>query len=367
MGNHGHPGVNGENPLDPSQYAPYLLECESRQPMKNVLSIISLISVAISLPASAVIVAGASGGGNTTNNTTRSQLESERGIAFPAYGNVIRYSDASGIYLGFNAATNDVWVLTARHITTNATAGALVTIDGLTYNRQANGTDGFGLLPGGDLRLVRYRRADLSVPSLPAVALSSTVPTAGTELVMIGFGQNRTQNATTNRNTSDAVPVAVGNGYNWSGTSVERWGTNNIEAEFLNALEATGPVSGTTGTFLVAGYNSIGYMTDFDTPGPGEWLSSNEAQASLGDSGGSALYYSGGQWILSGIFSSVGGPGGQMANTSAFGNFTLVTDVASYSGAIGSSLGTTLIPESASSALLMLSAVALLVRRRRSA
>ena len=335
--------------------------------MKNVLSIISLISVAISLPASAVIVAGASGGGNTTNNTTRSQLESEKGIAFPAYGNVIRYSDASGIYLGFNAATNDVWVLTARHITTNATAGASVIIDGLTYNRQANGTDGFGLLPGGDLRLVRYRRADLGVPSLPAVALSSTVPTAGTELVMIGFGQNRTQNATTNSFASDAVSVAAGNGYNWSGTSVERWGTNNIEAEFLNALEATGPVSGTTGTFSMGGYNSIGYMTDFDTPGNGQWLSSNEAQASLGDSGGSALYYSGGQWILSGIFSSVAGFTGQTANTSAFGNLTLVTDVASYRGAIGSSLGgAILIPESASSALLMLSAVALLVRRRRS-
>ena len=162
--------------------------------MKTNIQNIGLILASLTLPASAVIVAGASGGGNTTNNTTAAQFQSEYGISFPAYDNVIRYSDASGIYLGYDAATQ----------------GATVTIDGLVYNRQPNGADGFGLLPGGDLRLVRYNRGDLAVPTLPAVNISTSIPTAGTGLFMAGYGQNRTQNATLNGSTSDAVSVTVG-------------------------------------------------------------------------------------------------------------------------------------------------------------
>jgi hypothetical protein len=327
---------------------------------------IALILAALTLPAPAVIVAGASGGGNTSNNTTQAQFQSEYPYTFPAYDNVIRYSDASGIYLGYNAANKDVWVLTARHISSSLAQGNTVTIDGLVYNRQPDGGDGFGLLPGGDLRLVRYNRADLAVPSLPAVNISTSIPTAGTGLFMVGYGQNRTQNATTGASTSDAVSVTVGTGYNWSGTTIKRWGTNQIEAEFLNALESTVPVAGTTGTFSLGPYSTIGYMTDFDQPANGQWLNSNEAQGSLGDSGGSAFYYSGGEWFLSGIFTAVAGFNGQMANTAAFGNLSLLTDVASYSSAINTALGgVTLIPEPASTTLMLLASFAILSRRKR--
>jgi hypothetical protein len=332
--------------------------------MKALLSIL----VSLTVPASAVIVAGASGGGNTTNNTTAAQFQSEYGISFPAYDNVIRYSDASGIYLGYDAATKDVWVLTARHVSSSLTQGATVTIDGLVYNRQPNGADGLGLLPGGDLRLVRYNRGDLAVPTLPAVNISTSVPTAGTGLFMVGYGQNRTQNATLDGSTSDAVSVTVGTGYNWSGTTIKRWGINQIEAEFLNGLESTVPVAGTTGTFSLGPYNTICYMTDFDQPGTGQWLNSNEAQGSLGDSGGSAFYYSGGQWYLSGIFTAVAGFSGQAGNTAAFGNLSLLTDVASYSTVINSSLaGVTLIPEPAAPTLVFLAGLTIFSRRRRAA
>ena len=130
-------------------------------------------------------------------------------------------------------------------------------------------------------------------------------------------------------------------------------------------LESTGPVSGTTGTFSMGSYDSIGYMTDFDQPANGQWLSSNEAQGSLGDSGGSAFDYSGGEWYLSGIFSAVAGFTGQAANTSAFGNLSILTSVASYSDAISSSLGgATLIPE-ASFTWLSLAGCCLFLKRRR--
>ncbi len=338
--------------------------------MKPHLQFIALILASLILPASAVIVAGASGGGNTANNTTAAQFQSEYGISFPAYDNVIRYSDASGIYLGYNAATKDVWVLTARHVSSSNSLivdqGRTVTIDGLVYNRQPEGGDGFGLLPGGDLRLVRYKREDLAVPTLPAVNISTSIPTADTGLFMVGYGQNRTQNATLDGSTSDAVSVTVGTGYNWSGTTLKRWGVNQIEGEFLNALE-TVPATGTTGTFSLGPYSTIGYMTDFDQPGTGQWLNSNEAQGSLGDSGGSAFYYSGGQWYLSGIVTAVVGFSGQAGNTAAFGNLSLLTDVASYSGAINTALaGVTLIPEPDSCGLSILVIAAVFTRRSRS-
>ncbi len=326
---------------------------------------ISMLAVGLLSPhASAVIVAGASGGSNTTNNTTQAQFVSEYGISFPIYDNVVQYSDASGIYLGHNASTKDVWVLTARHITTNGSAGSTIVIDGLTYNRQAEGIDGYGVQVGGDLRLVRYKRLDLAVPSLQAVAISTTVPVALTQLMMVGYGQNRTEFATGDASTSDATSTTVGTGYHWSGTNLKRWGINHIEAEFLNALEVPTAVTGTTGTFSM-GYNTIGYMTDFDEPVSGQWLDSNEAQGSLGDSGGSAFYYSGGQWYLSGIFSSIATFGGQAGNTSAFGNLSLLTDVASYSSSINTALsGVTLVPEPSTVWLMAFGAMALLRRKR---
>lgn len=333
----------------------------------KILFRISMLTVGLLSPhASAVIVAGASGGSNITNNTTQAQFESEYQISFPIYDNVIQYSDASGIYLGFNASTKDVWVLTARHVTTNVSAGSTVVIDGLTYNRQAAGLDGYGVQVGGDLRLVRYNRVDLSVPSLPAIAISNTMPVGGTGLLMVGYGQNRTETAAGDAFTSDATSTAAGTGYHWSGTNIKRWGVNQIEAEFLNLLEVSTAVTGTTGTFSLGSYNTIGYMTDFDQPGSGQWLTSNEAQGSLGDSGGSAFYYSDGQWSLSGIFTSVATFGGQAGNTSAFGNLSLLTDVASYSSAINTALsGVALVPEP-STLWFMAFGTMVLLRRKRS-
>ncbi len=366
MGNDPDGIVNGGKSLAPSSFKSYPTAAVASR-MKIHLQHLCLTLSALSLPASAVIVAGSSGGGNTANNTTAAQFQSEHGISFPAYDNVIRYADASGIYLGYNAATKDVWVLTARHVSSSLTQGNTVTIDGLIYNRQPEGGDGFGLLPGGDLRLVRYSRPDLAVPTLPAVNISTSIPTAGTGLMMVGYGQNRTQNATLNGSSSDAVSVTVGTGYNWSGATLKRWGTNQIEVEFLNSLESTVPVAGTTGTFSLGPYSTIGYMTDFDQPRTGQWLNSNEAQGSLGDSGGSAFYYFGGQWYLSGIFAAVVGFDGQAGNTAAFGNLSLLTDVASYSGAINTSLaGVTLVPEPGSGAWPILAGLLIVSRRRRS-
>ncbi len=328
--------------------------------MKNPTSLGILLCLISAFPASAVIVAGGSGGGNNANNTTGAQLQSELSTVFPAYDNVVQYSDASGVYIGYNAATRDVWVLTARHINSST---APITIGGQAYNYGAE------FLPGGDLRLVRYSRTDGAVPSLPAVQLSTTVPVGSTSLVTIGYGQDRLQNGATLANTPDSVNITVTGGtvpgYDWDGPQTKRWGTNNIEAEFLNSLEVPpAPVAGTTGTFSIGGVDSIGFMTDFDQPGAGQWLSSNESQGSLGDSGGAAFYLSGGQWILGGIYSAVVSFNGQTGSTSAFGNLSILTDVSSYQSSINSTLGVALVPEPSSFLLFIMSSAVIFCRRR---
>jgi hypothetical protein len=325
--------------------------------MKMHLATITLISLCgLIQPVSAVIVAGASGGGDTFNNTTANQYFAETGVSFQAYNNVIQYSDASGVYLGYNAGTHDVWVLTARHISTDGSAGATVTIDGLTYNRQADGGDGYGILVGGDLRLVRYHRGDNQVPGLTALSLSTTVPTASTSLVMAGFGRNRVENAAANATTNDSTSTTVGTGYHWAGGQIERWGTNNIGD--LGAGVTLTVVD------LGLGYTTTTFVTNFDTPGSGEWLSSNEAQGSAGDSGGGVFIYDNGQWVLSGIMSAVDGPVGQDASSSAFGNSTYATDINTYSSAINSAIGATLIPEPATWWLATCGLILALRRRR---
>jgi len=69
-----------------------------------LLRILSVTALGVTRSA-AVIVAGASGGGNTASNTTSAQFASEYGFAAPVIDNVIAYSDASGVYLGYNPAT----------------------------------------------------------------------------------------------------------------------------------------------------------------------------------------------------------------------------------------------------------------------
>ena len=333
-----------------------------KRPHLSLFGAVTLTTLFLNQAAQCVIVAGASGGGDNTNNTTRAQLESELSTFFPAYENVISYSDASGVYLGYDPATKDVWVLTARHV---SVGGSTIVIDGLTYDRQPDG-DGFGYLVGGDLRLVRYNRPDQAVPSLPAVKMTTAIPTGGTSLVMIGNGQNRVENGTVNTGTSDAVSLTIGTGYHWSGTHIERWGTNVIDFEFPDSLESTGPIAGPLGTFNMGAYSTVAFNTDFDQPGAGQWLISNEAQGSLGDSGGGAFYFDGTQWVLAGIFSSVTSFSGQDADSSAFGNRTLITDVFTYRSGIETALnGATLVPEPTPAALAGLVLLAFASHRRR--
>lgn len=296
----------------------------------------------------AVIVAGANGGAGTTNNTTLAQLDAAVGTAFPYFDNVIRYSDSSGIYLGYDPGTKDVWVMSALHVTAT-TAGSSLTIDGQTYT-QVGAQIGIGT---SDLKLVKYHNVSDLVPSMPAVPMAVSSPTIGVEVVMIGWGVDRVQGPATGPNDNDSVTVAEGNGmgYDWrentDANRLLRWGTNLVD---------TDPYEVSTG--------NIGWFSDFDMPGNGEWLSSNEATAAVRDSGGGAFFLSGGEWVLGGVAHAV-----TTVDPSPFTIFsdeqgTFHTDTATYGAAIGTAIGVNLVPEPGVGVWSLLLAPLLCCRRR---
>ncbi len=298
-----------------------------------------------------MIVAGANGGSNNTNNTTGAQLNAALGFAFPYYDNVIQYSDSSGTYLGYNASTKDVWVLSAAHVIDNNSA---ITIAGQSYPFQQRYT-----IAGVDLELNRYRRGDLAVPDLLAVSLATMTPTINTSLLMTGYGRNRIETATIGMNAPDSVDVSLANdnsmrGYNWGATSIKRWGFNHVSASPFSGL--------VTDTF--AGYGTM-LFSDFDQPGTDQWLNSNEATVAVGDSGGGTFYLEGGQWKLVGMNNLFFPFVGQDGSSTAFGNYTAHLNLSSYSSDIFGITGS-LIPEPTVPMLACLSLLGMVLRRARS-
>lgn len=286
----------------------------------------------------AVVVAGANGGGNTSNNTTAVQMASQLGLGDASfYDNVLPYSNAGSVYLGW-ADTMDgprAYLLSAVHIDLSSTM--LINAVSYSVTRQ--------LISGSDVALLTLSNIDGIMPPLPLVNLSTTTPSIGTEVIMAGFGRNRVQDAATNASTSDAVTVPDGTGYTTTTLRILRWGTNQTVR--ANAPPAT-PLA--LATLNLDGRPTVSFATDFDQPVSGEWLTSNEAQAVVGDSGGGVFDTNG---TLLGIIVAVSG---NDKNDAAFGETTWFADIATYKTAIDDAIGYTLVPEPSTSALLVLGA-----------
>jgi hypothetical protein len=296
--------------------------------------------------ARAVVVAGANGGGNNSNNTTSAQMATQLGLADTAfYDNVLPYSDAGSVYLGW-ANTVDgprAYLLSAMHITLSSTM--LINAVSYTVTRES--------ISGSDLALLTLSNVDGIMPPLPVVNLATATPSIGTGVIMAGFGRNRAQDATTSATTPDSITLSNGTGYTTTSPQVQRWGTNTtIQAAF-------GPPSPITITNIGANPTTI-FMTQFDQPASGEWLTSNEAQAVLGDSGGGAFDTNGN---LLGIVAAVTGS----STNPVFGGRTYFADIATYKNDIDTAIGYPLVPEPSTTALLLFGAgsVALFALRRR--
>lgn len=285
--------------------------------------------------ARAVVVAGANGGGNTTNNTTAAQMSAQLGLTNTAFfNNVLPYSDAGSVYLGWANTVNGprAYLLSAMHISLSST----MLINGVSYSvaRQS--------IANSDLALLTLSNVDGIMPSLPVVNLSTSTPRSGTAVIMAGFGLNRVQAATTNANVSDAITLSNGTGYTTTAPQVLRWGTN------VTVRAGAFPPSTTT-DIIVAGRTSTVTATQFDTPASNNWLTTSEAQAVRGDSGGGLFSTDG---TLLGIVAAVSANGLE----AEFGEKTFFTDIATYQPAVDTAIGYTLVPEPSTSALLFFGA-----------
>lgn len=300
-------------------------------------------------PASAIIVGGSSGDG--TNNAgeagLQAILQNDALPVFPYFGNMLRYSDASGIYLGYNANTMEGWVLSAEHIT----EGTGVKIGGYTYsfidpqpaNSNVNGTRIVSSSVNTDLILYKFSVTGSNpVPSLPKVEIIDSAPEVGSLLIMAGRGM---------RLGAGTGSEDVTAPYSWgtpgtSDTVPMRWGFNQVEFGYTDPAGAK---------YLV---------TDFDAPGLGTGI---DGQAALGDSGGGAFIFNQGSWKLGGVtYATADGPldADALANPAGYGDYTFFTNVYAYRSEITALTGT-LVPEPSSMLLGGFGVLALALRRKR--
>jgi len=283
--------------------------------------------------ASAVVINTATGNSNTNAPAND-----------PGWANIGTLGGGTGIYLG------DGWVLTAAHVG----AGA-ITLQGIAYNpvpgsavQLTNNTPGKTAL--SDLLLFQLS----SMPAgLGSLTLASSTPTLNAPVVMIGAGRDRgafTQwtidQATTPWTWTEVSSGGNAAGYQTLESRAMRWGTNTIDATDVWFAESP------------SGPDVKSFATLFEDSG----LSDNEAQASLGDSGGAVFTHNGSSWELHGVMFDVEGFSGQPSPeiTAIFGNDTLSADLSYYAPQI-----MTIIPEPSIYALLSLSAAAAIFAGRR--
>lgn len=299
-------------------------------------------------PASAIIVGGSNGNG--TNNAGEAGLQvvlSNSALpVFPYFGNMLRYSNASGIYLGYNANTMEGWVLSAEHIT--ETTGIKIGghtysfIDPLPTNSNVNGTRIVSSSVNTDLMLYKFSVTGSNpIPALPKVDIIESAPEVGSLLIMAGRGM---------RLGAGTGSEDVTAPYSWGtpGTSDEvpmRWGFNQVEPGYTDLAGAK---------YLI---------TDFDAPGIGSGI---DGQAALGDSGGGAFILNQGSWKLGGVVYATadGSDLDSLSNPAGYGDYTLFTDVYAYRSEITALTGT-LVPEPSSMLLGGFGVLALALRRKR--
>ena len=266
--------------------------------------------------------------------------------ADPGWYNVSQ-SGSSYLYLG------NQWVITAGHVPANTlrlAAGEFPVISGTDTqftnptgsfwqreeNTSGNLVNVFGPLSNlADVRMFRVntdittglRPEDLN-PGIQSIAINSSAPAIGTDILMIGRGNGRIVNEN-DSGQEGLVHYDVNknaNPWTWSGqmnssgnvhgfrrgnssTQMSRWGTNEISSDTV--IETTWGVSDNNNNVVTTTNGGVDVLTlysHFDRPtasSPGV-VDSDEAIATSGDSGGSVfMRNAGGQWLLAGVMTNV--------------------------------------------------------------
>ena len=278
-------------------------------------------SFAIAAIATASTHAAIVGPGDGTQNTT-APIGIPTVADTPAFDNIGRYRVGSAIYLG------NRWMISAEHVHGGIDTDPITFTEGGTQYFQE--TPGFQLRypgPGGgttDLALFRLS-AD---PGLPQLQIGAT-PTAGTPIVMAGYGRNRATDPTRwNANTNPWSVVQNGGnqlGYLYGPGTTKRWATNVIQA-----LGQNGSVTTEVDTESYLG-KAVVIGADFTrTQGtPFEGILAN------GDSGGGAFANNRliGMPVYLDVFEN------QPAQTAVYGNLSYFANLASYADQIATITG----------------------------
>jgi hypothetical protein len=213
----------------------------------------------------------------------------------PGWANVGVCDRWTAVYLGRG------WVLTAAHV-----GASDITLEGTMYaadiksRKRVRNPDG----TAADLMLFRIDPE----PDLPSLKISAESPPIGSSIVMVGSGLGRGEKTTGQGRV----------GFFWQEPSVKRWGTSVVHEHLHNQL------IGNTDTFA----------TRFSIAN-----TAHEAHAAHGDSGGAAFAYLDDRWQLVGIILAVDNHNGQPDRSAAYGNRTMIADLARYSRFIQSVTG----------------------------
>ncbi len=301
---------------------------------RNAWAWVAVAMMGIPSLAGAVVLAGGDGLGNTNAP-----------VDDPGWANVGQFNvgQNSAVYLG------NRWVLTAYHVFSNDSpsqvrlAGTWYGLDTNSWTRitNASGTH-------ADMALVRTT----ATPPLPDVTLRSTQIPNNASLLMIGNGRQRDPtNSYWNaawQETNEAAAVYTGF-LMTGGFLAQRWGSNTI----VNAQKSVNV--GDT----VFGVTTTSFRVYFDQD-----QGADEAQATIGDSGGPVFYNSGSAWELVGMMFNMGVLSGQpWPSTVVYGDTTWSANLttSAYHDQLAAA-----IPEPSAAALVVMSAaLAGFARRRR--
>jgi len=213
----------------------------------------------------------------------------------PGWANVGVCDRWTAVYLGRG------WVLTAAHV-----GPSDITLEGTMYaadiksRKRVRNPDG----TAADLMLFRIDPE----PDLPSLKISAKSPPIGSSIVMVGRGLGRGEKTTGEGRV----------GFFWQAPTVKRWGTSVVHEHLQNQL------IGNTDTFA----------TRFSIAN-----TAHEAHAAHGDSGGAAFAYLEDRWQLVGIILAVDNHNGQPERSAAYGNRTMIADLARYNRFIQSVIG----------------------------